>query len=122
MIQLHLAAPWTDAAGKEHNPDKSISVDREVAITLVREGTARIPDDVKVDRTLPATSQILAYEALGAKASAKAKPKPKPRAAGSRSRTRRGDPPADQAGGDPAVNRTDSTAPAGGDSSEGDKA
>lgn len=43
-IRVEFAYPYTDAAGKNHNPDASASLPREEARELIAAGRARLAD------------------------------------------------------------------------------
>lgn len=75
-MQVQLAQVWVDDNDREHQPDTKVNVDQATAVQLIQDGRARIPDDVKVDRTRTATQQVLdAIEATRKKPAAKAAPR-----------------------------------------------
>lgn len=44
-MKLILAYPYTDADGKDHDPDSTIEVDDTVGKRLIVEGFARLPEN-----------------------------------------------------------------------------
>lgn len=46
MAKITLAAPWTDAKGKEHAADKTVDTDPDTARELVHNGLARPAEPV----------------------------------------------------------------------------
>lgn len=60
--KIVLAYPYTDAAGKDHKPDTTVSVDDAEASRLVAEGLARRPEDDHEDLRAPSASPAKSAE------------------------------------------------------------